>query len=163
MTLDQVKEHPRVPPVLCCREVDPRGEGDADVDHLLLENFPDRPAGEDIRVKVKVPGRQGLPFLHVLEHSPVLIGRVIDPDRQHPVHDLVIAHTLHFREPPDTAGRDGADPHLAIGSDRPVLDRFTETGRGCLKDLLQVLGERDIIEKEDRPGPELVMVIERLI
>jgi hypothetical protein len=44
-----------------------------------------------------------------------------------------------------------------------VLDRFTETGRGCLEDLLQVLGERYIIEKEDRPGPELVMVIERLI
>ncbi len=133
------------------------------MDHLLLQDLPECPAGEDIWVQVRVTGRHGLPFLHVFEHCPVLVGRVIDPDREHPVHDLVIAYALYLRKPPDATGRDGADPHLPVGGDSPVLDRLPKTGSGSLQDLLQVVGERDIIKEKDGPWPELVMVVEGLV
>jgi len=125
MALDQVKEHRGVPAVRDVRELDPEGEGDPDKDPLLLQDRPERPAGEDVRV-VASPVHACFRLLEVLEHPSVLLGRVIDPDRQHPVHHLVVAGVLDLGEPPDAPFGDRADPELPVGRDGSVLDRLVE-------------------------------------
>jgi hypothetical protein len=159
--LDQVKEHARVPAVLGRREPYPPGKRDPDGKDLLFDDLPDRPAGEDVVLFRAAAGRLGL--LHVVEHSSILVDGVVDPGREHPVHHLVVADLLDLRKPPDAPLRDGADPELALGREGPMLDRLAEVcGRG-LEDLLEVVGEGDVVEEEDGAGPEVVVVVERFV
>ena len=159
MTLDQVKEHARVPAVGRGREPYTPGERDPDCEDLLPHRLPDRLTNEGI-ISRRIPAGR-LPLLHVLKHPPVLLGRVVDPDREHPVHHLVVARVIDLGEPPDAAGRDGADPEFALGRQGPVLDRFPEVcGRG-FQDLLEVFRECNIVEEKDGAGLEVVVVVER--
>ena len=162
VALDQVEEHRWVPAVRDVRELDPPGEGDPDEDPMLLHDRPERPAGRDIRV-VTSGWSARLRLLEVLEHAPVLLGRVVDPDRQHPVHHLVVTRVLDLREPPDAPLGYRTDPELPVGRDGPVLDGFVEGRGGRLQNLLQVVGERGVVEEDHRPRPEVVGVVERLV
>ncbi|OPZ32427.1 MAG: hypothetical protein BWY99_02775 [Synergistetes bacterium ADurb.BinA166] len=44
-----------------------------------------------------------------------------------------------------------------------MLDRFAKVCRRGLEDFLEVVGERDVVEEEDGPGPEVVVVVERFV
>ncbi len=68
----------------------------------------------------------GLNPLQMLQHRPVLLGRVVDPDREHPVHHLVVARVLDLGEPPDAPLRDAADPELPVRGERLVLRRVVD-------------------------------------
>jgi len=138
-----------------------RSKGNADVQDLLLHELPDRPADKDVGIF------SGISFLclgrfQVGEDRCILGGRVIDPDAEHPVHDLIVSGQLNLCQPPDAPLGDGADPDLPVAGEGPVLDRLPEA-RGCrLQNLLQVLREGHVIEEEDRPRLDR-MVVEGLV
>ena len=94
---------------------------------------------------------------------PVLLDGIVDPDREHPVHHLVVADTLDLCEPPDAPLGDGADPEFPLGRDGAVHDRLAEVRRRRFEDLLKVVGECDVVKEEGGAGPEVVVVVERLI
>ena len=124
MTLDQIKEHPRIPPVMNRRKTDPLRKRNRHPPHPALQNLSHRPADTEIkligRCRRDTPGLN--PF-HMLKHRPILFFGVINPDRKHPVHHLIIPHTLYPCEPPDTALRNRADPELPVTGQRAVDDR----------------------------------------
>jgi len=102
---------------------------------LFLHELPDCSADKDVGIF------SGISFLRlgrfqVGEDRCVLIGRVIDPDAEHPVHDLVVTGQLHLCQPPDAPLGDGADPDLPVAGERPVLDRLPEARCRRLQDLL---------------------------
>jgi len=140
--LDEVEQHLRVPTVFRRTEPDLRRERDHDVEPLLPDKLPECLADEDFRPLLPGPPGQFLVTGEdVGEHAGVLLGGVVDPAGEHPVLDLIIACSLHLRDPPDTPLRDGADPDFPVRRDGPVLDGFPETRGRSLEDLLDLLGE----------------------
>ncbi len=99
----------------------------------------------------------------MLEDPFVLLNGIVDPDREHPVHHLVVADILDLGKPPDAPLRDGADPEFPLGREGPVLDRLPEVRGRRLENFLEVVGEGDVVEEEDGAGPEVVVVVERLV
>ncbi len=161
--LDQVKEDARVATVGGGGEVHPFRVWDGDMEALLFEDPPDRPADREVGIFRIIVALSCLPILHVLKHPCILFERIVDPDRQHPVRHLVIPGILDLCQPPDTSLGDAADLELPVGGDGLVLYAHAEVRSRSLENLLEVIGERDIIEEEDRAGLEAVVVVESLV
>ena len=132
MALDQVVEHVGVAPVADGVEPDPLRVRDDHPDHLPVQDLPDGPAGHELfgllHKQVRV---QHLPVLLRRQHPGVLLGGLVNPAGEHPVHHLIVTGPFLLCNPPDAPLGYRADPGCQVFCDRRVRDRLVEVrGRG---------------------------------
>ena len=164
VALDQVVEHIGVAPVADGVEPDSLRVRDDHPDHLTVQDLPDGPADHQlIGLLDKQVRVQHLPVLLRRQYPGVLLGGFVDPAGEHPVHHLIVTGPFLLCNPPDAPLGDRADPGGQVFCDRRVRDRLVEVRGRRLQDLLYPVRELGVVAHQDRAGPEVLHVIERLV